>query len=294
MNFPAFSLAFFGRKAPFTAATLLATASLLLPAGCSTNADLDLPELQFLRVSPAPRPDTICGQVEQTVYHLTGGDTLELDLLLTDNEALSQLKVDIHANFDCHGHARLAGSAETTENTQDWSVLSLENLSGTALEHSVRLAAPTNPTSGTYHFQLQVVDKAGNSDPTAYVYSIILHHAEDSIAPELELNSPSPGSNLTLARGSQVSVSGTVSDNRALGDGGNGAVKLTYIREANGNQYTATETTIPAATGSAFAYDMNYTIPTTLIPGVYLFQVQAWDGVNNASQRLAFRVDVTN
>lgn len=292
MKFFTFSAAFFGRNVPVAAATFLATASLLLPAGCNSNADLELPDLQFLSASPTPRPDTICGQVENSVYHMTGGDTLAMDLLLTDNEALSQFKVDIHANFDCHGHARLAQAAG--ENTQDWSVLALENLSGTEVEHSVRLVAPTNPTSGTYHFQLQVVDKAGNSDATAYVYSIILHHAEDSIAPVLTLNSPSPGSNLTLARGAEVRVTGTVSDNRSLGEGGNGAVKLTYIREANGNQYTAGESLIPAETGDSFAYDIGYTLPGTLIPGLYMFQVQAWDGVNNASQRLAFSVEVTD
>jgi len=297
MKITAFASIFFGRKAPVPAATALALSGLFFAAGCTSNADLELPQLQFLSVSPSPRPDTICGQIEETVYHLTSGDTLAVDLLLTDNEALSQLKVDIHANFDCHGHARLGSSeesAETAENTEDWSLLTLENLSGTQVEHSLRLVAPANPTSGTYHFQLQVVDKAGNSDATAYVYSIILHHAADSTAPVLSLSSPSPGGSLTLPRGAEVRVTGSVNDNRALGDGGNATVKLSYIRQANGNQYTAAEALIPAATGTAYAYDIGYNLPTTLIPGLYIFQVQAWDGVNNASQPLTFSVEVTD
>jgi hypothetical protein len=294
MKITAFASRFFGRRVLVPAAPVFVLSGLLFAAGCTSSADLELPQLQVLRVSPNPRPDTICGQVEPGVYHLTSGDTLALDVLLTDNEALSQLKVDIHANFDCHGHARLGSSAASGENTEDWSLLMLENLSGVELEHSLRLVAPANPTSGTYHFQLQVVDKAGNSSPTAYVYSIILHHAADSAAPVLALNSPSPGSSLTLPRGAEVRATGTLLDNRPLGDGGNAAVKLTYIRQANGNHYTAAESLIPAGTGTSFAYDIRYNLPTTLIPGDYLFQVQAWDGVNNVSQPLTFNVSVTD
>ena len=260
---------------------------LLTGVGCSTDADLQVPQISFLSQSPLPSPDTICGEWTPNVFHLSGGDTIAMELLLSDNEALSQFKLDIHANFDCHGHARLA------DNTQDWSVLKLEDVEGKETNHSVVAIAPANPTAGAYHFQLQVVDAAGNSDPTGYIYSILLSNSTDAESPLLNISTPSPGTTLNLARGTDLIVSGTVQDNLPLGEGGNGAIKLTYIREATGNYYTAINEPLPSATGDIYAINWAYTIPTTLVPGLYTFEVQAWDGVNNASKLLSWTVNVT-
>ncbi len=279
------------KKTRLSIAAVLLIPLLLLIPGCDSNADLDVPQIQFLSRAPLPFPDTICGGVEQEVYHLSGGDTLVLDLLLSDNEALSQFKLDIHTDFDCHGHERLAENI--SENTQDWSVLTIDDLEGAEVEKSVRVIAPANPTAGAYHFQLQVVDQAGNSDATGYVYSILLQNNLDLEAPVLNVSSPSPGTTISLPRGAVLQATGSLQDNISLGEGGNAAIKLMYIRQESGNRYTAVNEMLPSGTGTVFNYNLEYTLPSTLVPGLYTFELEAWDGVNNPSEEYSWTVDVT-
>ena len=69
-------------------------------------------------------------------------------MIFRDNEALSQYKVDIHNNFDCHGHAR---------STQDWTVLEVLDIEGTEQRVSRSLSVPDDVTAGNYHFHVQVI-----------------------------------------------------------------------------------------------------------------------------------------
>ncbi len=271
---------------PFSSTLLFLSLLAGILSSCQPDTDLEMPNITILRSLPTPAPDTICGQEEPVVYRLISGDTLELDLLFEDNEELSQFKLDIHANFDCHGHARMAS------NTQDWTVLLLEDLSGASMAHSVRLALPENPTSGTYHFQMQVVDRAGNSEAAAYVYSIIVHNTDDLQAPQISLSVPEEGSSMDLNRGDVLSVRGMLTDNRPLGMGGNATVKLSYVRLATGNINTALELQLPSDAGTEYPIEIDYSIPGTWIPGPYLFRLQGWDGVNNASSILEWTVNV--
>jgi hypothetical protein len=267
---------------------MLTVGLLALTSGCGSSADLEVPQIAILSQRPEPGPALVCGQIEEQVYTLRGGDTLALDLLLSDNEALSQFKLDIHANFDCHGHARLNGDTET------WSVLDLVDISGTETELPLRVVAPLNPSAGAYHFQLQVVDEAGNSEPSAYVYSILLRNPADTEAPTLGLVNPSPGANLSLPKGTLLIVSGLLADNAPLGSGGNAAVRLSHIREVSGNRITAAELSIPPGTGESYAFELEYTVPQTLVRGSYTFVLEAWDGVRNAATSVSWPVEITD
>ncbi len=285
-------------RSPATRNAFLALVLLGLAAApsCGVTADVDPPSLNILSASPEAQPDSICGTLEPVVYPLLGGDTLVLELELTDNEALSQLKTDIHANFDCHGHARMGRSARmaATAETQDWSLLELIDLGGTEEVLTVALAAPANPTAGAYHFQMRLVDAAGNEDPNARFVSIRLRHPDDTLRPQLMDLSPVPGTALSGVRGEALDFDFRLEDNRPLGEGGNGRLVLYYVQLSNGNRFKATDLVFEASEGATATGVFSWTPPTTLTTGEYILDLQAFDGVNNASSVRTWSLTLTD
>jgi len=251
--------------------------------GCKQEVDVTAPEAVFTLQSPLPVTDTVCGSLEPGVFRMTSGDTLALDITFRDDEGLAQYKVDIHSNFDCHGHAN---------KTEDWSYLAIEPLSGQEQAVQVRLPVPATVTAGAYHFQIQVLDLAGNTNPDLGFFSILVQNGADTLAPAIDLSSPT-GSSLTLARGSALELEGTVSDNADLGSGGNGKLTLFYRDESSGNSFEALSEAFPAGTGGTYPFTLSFVVPQTLIPGAYTFTLRAFDGVNNPSAPHRIAVQVT-
>ncbi len=254
-------------------------------SSCKREVDIQAPETEVIRFDPAPKEGIICGDKASDVFLLRTGQTLDFDLIFRDNEALSQYKIDIHSNFDCHGHARTA--------TEDWSVLEVVDLSGTEQSISRSLKVPENATAGAYHFQIQAIDAAGNEDPLANYYDIQVVNTVDSVAPQLDVTEPSV-TNLSLLGGEDIRFIGSVMDNYSLGEGGNGRLLLTYQRSNGGNLFEAQEIIWPESQGDRATFDFTYAIPTTFVTDSYEFVLSAYDGVNNESNRIRFVVEIEN
>jgi hypothetical protein len=216
-------------------------------------------------------------------------ETLTLEVRFSDNEALSQYKVDIHNSFDCHGHARISGPQdEATE----WNLLELEDLSGTEHIQTFELTPPANPAAGLYHFQIQVIDEVGNDEPFAGLFDLVLLNAGDEQAPVLTVTAPDPMP-ATLARGTAFSISGELTDNMPLGDGGFAKIELAYIREANGNEFTGELLEFESSAGTNESFTINWTVPSSIQPGPYELVLKATDAVNNATE-LHWDVEITD
>jgi hypothetical protein len=86
------------------------------------------------------------------------GGTIHFDAEFSDNEMLASYKVDIHNNFDNHGHATKQ-TAETVafEYIKTWP-LSKKN----EKIHHHEIAIPENATPGEYHLMIYCTDAAGN------------------------------------------------------------------------------------------------------------------------------------
>ncbi|MDR1673361.1 MAG: DUF4625 domain-containing protein [Bacteroidales bacterium] len=94
-----------------------------------------------------------------------GGD-VHFEMKLSDDVALGSYKVDIHHNFDNHGHEKSGEETETVpfEFSREW----VEDIAGkkNATVHHHEIVIPENATEGAYHLMVYCTDAAGNE---AYV-----------------------------------------------------------------------------------------------------------------------------
>jgi hypothetical protein len=120
-----------------------------LTISCNSDSDKQSPVIELLSVSPQLESALICGEMEiNNVISLNSNDSLKLSLKLSDNKGLSQLKIDIHENFDCHGHKAVS----------PWQVLNLIDLSGTEQILNLSIPIPSTASAGVYHFQIRLFD----------------------------------------------------------------------------------------------------------------------------------------
>ena len=271
--------------------------AITMGAGCGDSlVDVVPPTIQENVFIPAPREGEICGSVEPTVFRLTGGDALGFDFVFTDDVALSQYKVDIHNNFDCHGHG--GGSAPSvavpnvTNQTEDWSVLDIQPISGTSVPVVWSSNVPENVTAGNYHFHIQVIDESGNDSPFANFYSLKIKNPTDTISPVMTIDLPT-NTQMTVEKGSNIRFAGKVTDNRSLSDGGNGVLYLAYTNLSTGNTFT-TNAIFPFGSNveQRFDFDFEYKVPLTLTSGNYRFSLGANDGVRNVAAFKFFEVEI--
>lgn len=262
---------------------LLLTSVLILFTSCEDN-DIDNtpPEIEFISISPTPTEKTICGEVDPNAIDILGGQTIEFETLLKDDKALSQLKIDIHPNFDCHGHR--------SSNTSDWIILELIDLEGSQVEKKISMDVPEMVTAGFYHMQFRLVDKEGNSSPAGDFWNLYVRNPLDTIPPEILVLEPT-STNLSIKRGETLVFKINLSDNQPLNTGGNSRVELNYRRQNSDNVFTATQKIIDTSATNQLI-DLEFKIPNTLVTGTYLFFINGYDGVNNIADRTEFMVEI--
>ena len=215
-----------------------------------------------------------------------------------DNEALSQYKVDIHNNFDCHGHGEgnlfITPVPVVNNMTTDWTVLEIQNISGLTAPITRTFDVPENVTTGNYHFQIQVLDESGNDNPAANFFALKIKNPLDDVSPEITVNEPSTAS-FSAKKGETIRFTGMVTDNHSLSDGGNGVLYLFYTDLSSGNTFATNEVFVfDGNVEKHFDFDFEYTVPQTLVAGNYRYTLAANDGVRNVAAFQFFEVEVTD
>jgi len=182
-----------------------------------------------------------------------------------------------------------------TENqTMDWTVLEIKDISGTTAPILHALEVPENVTAGNYHFHVQVIDQSGNDSPFANFFSLKVTNPLDNVIPQINVEEPS-SSEFAIAKGESINFKGQVTDNRALSIGGNGILYLAYTDLSSGNTFTTDEVfAFDDTTGEIYDFSFDYTIPATIVAGEYRFSLGANDGVRNVAPFVFFEVQVTN
>jgi hypothetical protein len=225
----------------------------------------------------------VCGELEDNVITLNSTDTLGLTFRLTDDQELSQYKIDLHSNFDCHGHS---GKTETTQ----WSVLSIEDVAGSDQTITRQFAVPTDVTTGLYHMSVQATDAAGNEAQTI-IYDLSVANATDTEAPILNATVPA-SSSFSAQKGTSVNFQGSLTDNSPLGSGTNGRLELRYWSTTNQTIVSLYEEDIDNAVAETYNFNFDADIPSTVADGTYIFELRAFDAVNNPSNTVQYTVEV--
>lgn len=271
--------------------------ALLLTAACSPEeVDLVPPSTEVQSYVPVPIEAEICSASEPVVFILKGGDELSFDAIFSDDTGLSQFKVDIHNNFDCHGHGGGTAPSVTTPNvdnqTTDWSILEIQDISGLTEDVIQSFTVPENVTAGNYHFHIQVIDESGNDSPFANFHSLKITNPLDDLPPQINIEEPSLN-DFSINKGQTIRFAGQVTDDRSLSDGANGVLYLAYTDLSSGNTFT-TDKIFPfdETVTYSFDFDFEYVVPQTLVQGSYRFSLGANDGVRNVAPFVFFDVEV--
>jgi hypothetical protein len=247
---------------------------IILFYGCvKSDKDTQAPAIEILEWYPTLRIGEVCGGYQEEILELNDNDSIVLMLKISDDQGLSEMKFDIHQNFDCHGH-RTA--------TKDWLFQEIKPLHGTLFQDRVVLYPPVNSTSGDYHFGIQATDLSGNVSDRSLVYNLRLKNSLDTILPNLVINSPLEET-LSFSRGSVLTIDGILEDNRPLALGGNAHIELWYRNINSTNGFTAAEINFSEVNDSSVSFSMDWLIPISLVKGEYLLVMTGYDGVRNRS-----------
>ncbi len=262
---------------------------------CKEDIDVTSPQL-ILSGYSIPKTETqICGFSDPNVFQLRSSDTFRFKALFRDNVALSQYKIDIHENFDCHGHGEGSAPGISLPNvpnqTDDWALIEIGDMDGMEVEKNFELAVPDNVTAGNYHFSIQVIDLAGNATDDLDIFSLKILNIRDTIAPILEVDEPIDNS-FSVERGQSLIFKGKVTDNTVLNEGGNALVFLSYVNLSTGNSFSTNSYKIFENENTEEEFELNYLVPQTLPRGNYRFIVGAFDGVRNAAPVRQFQVEI--
>lgn len=133
------------------------------------------------------------------------GDVLQLEVDLSDNEGLSQFKIDVHDVFDGHDHNKvLDGDA--------WEMTEVITVSGATATVNHTLNVPDPVTAGPHHFIFRVLDAAGNESEFMEM-NFILKNGEE---PVFNISDPDFSDEVHAPKGQSLAITGTITDDEDL------------------------------------------------------------------------------
>lgn len=177
------------REIPFGNALICMFALLLISVACNKISDDEVdPEIASFIIA-----DT----------RLEVEELLEIEVEVTDNEDLGQLRLRVEEAFSkSFGH---------------WKMTRIDNISGTSYFDTYAFEVPDSALAGYYAVSLQVADERGNGSPDSVQYISIIR---DDQAPTLNNFETKPAfdaqNTLELAFGDTLSFSGMAYDADSL------------------------------------------------------------------------------
>lgn len=193
----------------------------------------------------------------------TGAD-IHFEAEFTDNEELSQYKIEIHDNFDGHTH-------EKTETTP-WTVNQIVDITGKSKTVHEHIEVPSDAPAGPYHFIVTCLDAAGNeADFVELEFEVV--NTSDVVAPTIDITSPTDGQQFTV--GDNIDIIGTVSDDQEVEE-----VEVVIEREADETEVHDEDIHVHAQSGN-----INVSVSTNgWSAGGYHIHISATDHVNNKTE----------
>lgn len=201
---------------------------------------------------------------------LNAGDKAFLQVQLSDNEQLSELKMDIHDLFDGHSHGK---------SSSVWEMTKIYSLSGTESTVSDSLDVPSPVVAGPYHFVFRLVDASGNESEFKEMEFIVKNGSEA----QFNVSSPDFSSEVHAPKGQAFDMEGTITDDQDL------AEILVRISEEEEHSHKKSgapiyEDEIDLSGTNDTSFDLstlNITIPNTAETGYYKLLISAKDNEGN-------------
>lgn len=154
------------------------------------------------------------------------GDRIHGDGEITDNTALSQMRIDIHWAGDDHSHGKTATKWEYVEDF---------DISGTSWDFHEDITIPGDAEDGKYHFIVYALDAAGNQSERVEIDIYIEDHDDhgggDGHGPELNLTAPNHEGELNVHGGDVIEIVGTAEDDNHMLEN----IHIELLDEENGN-----------------------------------------------------------
>lgn len=214
-------------------------------SACKKDTDDEAPVVSNLRING-----------ELADYHeLNAGDTFTLTASVTDNEALNQVKVDIHGNADGHTH-EFNGAGEVKSN--DWTVLDIISVSGSSSSISREYTIPKDQV-GEYDVLIQAIDKEGNESNLG----ITELEVSNSFIPLITVDGTVPAENgegeIVVSVGSMFMIEGNIMDADGLAE-----IHAELIVEGSDPEEVLWEEEFDPASATDFNLDqISFSIPDT-------------------------------
>jgi len=206
----------------------------------------------------------LCNASFDNVIKVFTGDTIRFVFSFVAHNPLSQYKIDIHNNFDCHAHGK----------SVPWSVLKLIDLSGNNATVEETLVVPEDASVGNYHLMIRLLDVYG-LEAEVKEFNLIILNSDDMQEPVIELSSPTENS--TFQHGEKVNFIGTITDNKSLK---NSRYELKFT-DSDDQTYNLYEIFYPSETINTYSIDTFYNIGTFISKGNGFFTIKAYDEANN-------------
>ncbi|MGB0176073.1 MAG: DUF4625 domain-containing protein [Owenweeksia sp.] len=203
------------------------------------------------------------------------GSEIHINAHVTDNEALGELKVDIHDIFDGHSHGKTSAK---------WAEVLTIALSGKEQHVHEHTDVPQDATAGPYHAIFRLIDAEGNEGEFAEIDFMITNGSQ----PQINITDPDVSGEVDAPKGSTLSIFGTVSDDTDLAE-----VRISLEEEHDGHEHKSTlqeviyeedfDLTGPADTNWDFQADgnVNIVIPSDAQAGHYVLRIIAVDNEGN-------------
>lgn len=130
---------------------ILVIGSVAMLSACGSKvdpSDKSKPTIEILSSVPVFKIEG-----DEKVIETAKNASFSVNVKLTDNSNLKQLKYDIHTANDEHKHARMEGG---------WEISKIVDISGKEHSHTISIKVPSDAVLGEYHLGMAALDVNGN------------------------------------------------------------------------------------------------------------------------------------
>lgn len=237
----------------------------LLSFSCSDDEDQDTDT-----IAPEIHEVEIDGEHEEIV--IESNTTIFLEVEVEDNEALNELKLEVHDNFDGHEHGKRSST---------WEEVFIWEVSGTEMIFEKDIAVPY-ATAGDYHMVFRALDEAGNESEFVEL-NVVLTNGEE---PEIDLSNPDFEDGFEIAIGDSINLVGIITDDMDIEE------ITIHIAEAEEHDHDHDHESVDSeifemdidldgAADMTYSIDLDIPVPFGTESGEYEIEIRALDSDGN-------------